>query len=495
MSRRSVYLSVLSSTFFCRVLFNGDGAGKKSKFRHAPISSNIQFLFSTTHLVPALKFICLSFFSFLLSAKISAQRVLTVEEAVATALQNNYDIQLSRNDSIVAALDYSYRNVVFLPTINGSAGMSSVTNNQKLKFVKRSGGGDSAVNRDAVRTDNVNYSANLNWILFDGLKMFTTRDKAEEYLNLGSLTIKDQVVNTIATVVSTYYDIVRQKQQIRAIDEQIVLNDERVRLAQYKLDIGTGAKPDLLQSKVDLNAQKALRLQQETQIDVLKEQLIQAMNTNSRELFDVSDSIPINQRITLGQIQNSIEQTNPGLLIAQKNVDISRLVVKERRADRWPIVSFNSSYLFNQNNNNIAVNINQPFFTQNKGINYGLSATVPIFNRLNNRRLIQQAQLDTRYLQLLYQSQRSVLNLSVINAYKNYDTQKKALALEEENILLARENVDIVFQVYKLGGATLVQLREAQNSLELAHFRLIGARFQLKLAEIELLRLKGELVQ
>ena len=434
--------------------------------------------------------------AFLLTTLTSyAQRLLTLEEAVATALQNNYDIQLSRNDSIVAALDYSYRSIVFFPTLTGSAGASSTTNNQQLKFVKRSGGGDSAVNRDAVKTNNMNYSANLNWILFDGLKMFTTRDKAKEFLNLGSLTIKDQVVNTIATVVTTYYNIVRQKQQIKAIDEQIVLNDERVRLAQYKLNIGTGAKPDLLQSKVDLNAQIALKLQQETSTDILKEELMQAMNSTSRELFDVSDSIPINEGITLGQIQTGIEQTNPTLLIAQKNVDISRLVVKERKADRWPIISFNSAYNFNQNDNSVAVNINQPFFVQNKGFNYGLGATVPIFNRFNTKRLIQQAELDTRYLQLLYETQRSVLNLNVISAYKNYELQKKALALEEENILLARENVDIVFQVYKLGGATLVQLREAQNSLELANFRLIGARYQTKLAEIELLRLKGELVR
>jgi outer membrane protein TolC len=435
MSRRSVLLAVFVSNYVCRVLFNGDLSAACKKNR---------FLF--------LKSLCLLITSVVCSTSISAQRILTVEEAVATALQNNYDIQLSRNDSIVAALDYSYRNVVFLPTLNGSAAMSSVTNNQKLKFVKRSGGGDSAVNRDAVKTDNVNYSANLNWILFDGLKMFTTRDKALEFLNLGTLTIKDQVVNTIATVVSTYYDIVRQKQQIRAIDEQIVLNDERVRLAQYKLDIGTGAKPDLLQSKVDLNAQKALRLQQETQIDVLKEQLIQAMNTTSREVFDVSDSIPINQAITLGQIQNSIEQTNPGLLIAQKNVDISRLIVKERKADRWPIISFNSSYLFNQNNNNIAVNINQPFFTQNKGINYGLSATVPIFNRLNNRRLIQQAELDTRYLQLVYQSQRSVLNLNVINAYKNYDTQKERWHLKKKTYSLQRKTLILSSRCTSLGA-------------------------------------------
>ena len=410
-------------------------------------------------------------------------------------MQNNYDIQLSRNDSIVAALDYSYRSAVFFPTLNGTVGASSTRNNQQLKFVKRSGGGDSAVSRDAVKTDNINYSANLNWILFDGFKMFTTRDKAKEFLNLGSLTIKDQVVNTIAVVVITYYDIVRQKQQIKAIDEQIVLNEERVRLAQYKLDIGTGAKPDLLQSKVDLNAQIALKLQQHTQTEQLKEQLLQAMNATNGQLFEVSDSIPINKGISLGQIQEGIEQTNPLMLIAKKNIDISKLIVKERRADRWPLISFTSAYNYNQNDNNVAVNINQPFFIQNKGFNYGLNASVPIFNRFNNKRLIQQAQLDTRYLELVFESQRSILNLNVITAYKEYELQKKALTLEEENILLAKENVDIVFQVYKLGGATLVQLREAQNSLELAHFRLIGARYQTKLAEIELLRLKGELVR
>src|SRR4030095_3186530 len=132
MSRSSVLLSLLTSAFLCRVLFDRE-------VRPAFNKSNFQIITS----------LCLFIISSLLSPDISAQRILTVEEAVATALQNNYDIQLSRNDSIVAALDYSYRNVVFLPTLNGSAGMSSVTNNQKLKFVKRSGGGgDSAVNRD-----------------------------------------------------------------------------------------------------------------------------------------------------------------------------------------------------------------------------------------------------------------------------------------------------------------------------------------------------------
>ncbi|MBK5270277.1 MAG: TolC family protein, partial [Bacteroidia bacterium] len=111
------------------------------------------------------------------------------------------------------------------------------------------------------------------------------------------------------------------------------------------------------------------------------------------------------------------------------------------------------------------------------------------------KRLIRQAQLDIQYQKLSYNNQRSLINLNVLKAYKDYEQQKKALSLEEDNILLAKENVDIVFQTYKLGAATFIQLREAQKSLEDAYNRLISARYNTKLAETELLRLKGDLVK
>ena len=422
-------------------------------------------------------------------------RMLTLEEAIATALRNNYDIALSRNDSMVAALDYVYRNAIFLPNLNGVAGTTYNNNNQQLRFTKRNGGGDSLVNRDAVKTHNLNYSANLDWTLFDGFRMFATRAKAEEFLKLGSLAIKNQVINTVANVITTYYDVVRQKQQLRSVEEQISLNEERVRLSQYKLDIGTGAKPDLLQSKVDLNAQKSLKLQQLALIEQLKDQLNQAMNIAPRTVFEVSDSIPLNTGIALGDIVEGIEQTNPTLLIAKKNIDIARLTLKERKADRFPVLRFNSAYNFTQNDNSVAVNINQPIFNSNKGFNYGFSASIPIFNQFSLRRLVKQSELDIRYQQLFLENQTSILNLNVLNAFTSYEQQKLALVLEEENILLARENVDIVLQTYKLGVATLVQLREAQSSLEDANNRLIAARYSTKLAETELIRLKGDLVR
>ncbi len=419
-----------------------------------------------------------------------AQRMLTLEEAIATTLQNNYDIQLSKNDSMVAALDYSYRNAAFFPTLNGVASTTWNNNNQRQTLAD-----GSKREQNSIRSHNSAASALLNWTLFDGLKMFATRDKAAEFIELGSLGIRNQVVNSVAQVYTTYYDIVRQKQQLKAVEEQIALNEERVRLSQYKLDIGTGAKPDVLQSKVDLNAQKALKLEQLTLIEQLKEQLNQVMNVQPGLAFEVSDSIPLNTSLGLGDIQADIEQNNPLLLIARKNIDIARLTLKERKADRYPVVSFNSAYNYSRTDNKKVINPFSPLFNQSNGLNYGFSATIPIFNRFNTKRLVKQAELDIRYQQLVFESQRSIVYLDVITAFKDYELQKKALALEEENIFLARENVDIVFQTYKLGAATLVQLREAQNSLEAANNRLIAARYATKRAETELLRLKGTLAQ
>lgn len=166
--------------------------------------------------------------------------MMTIEEAIATALQNNFDIQLAKNDSMVAALDYSYRNAIFYPRVNANIGTNWTGNKQNQEFTngtKREG---------KVKTKNLSSSISLSWTLFDGLKMFATRDKANELINLGSLEIKNQVTYTIATVINTYYNIVRQKQMIKAIDEQMALSAERAKLAQYKLDIGVGTKPDVL---------------------------------------------------------------------------------------------------------------------------------------------------------------------------------------------------------------------------------------------------------
>ena len=433
---------------------------------------------------------CLCIFALSAANLLQAQKLLTIDEAIAAALKSSHDITLAKYDSASAAIDNSFKGAAFYPRLNANTGIAFNNNDQKQKFndgTKRE--------RNGVKSNNFNAGVALNWTLFDGMRMFATRDKVEEFVKLGELNIKNQVVTTVAGVVTTYYNIVRQKQQLKAIEEQIDISQIRVNLTQQKLDIGVGAKPDVLQSKVDMNAQKAKQLEELALIAQLKSALNRLMNVLPGNTFDVTDSIPIDMSIHVEDIRKDIETLNPAILIAKKNIDIAALALKEVKADRLPTVSFNSNYNFSRLDNKEVVNPFTPLFSQNKGFNYGFTASIPILNYMNTKRLVKQAQLGVQTQELVYDNQKFLTYHSVNRAYRDYEQQKKALALEEENILLAKENVQIVLETYRLNAATLVQLREAQISLSEAYDRLIAARYNTKVSEIELLGLKGELVK
>ncbi len=418
-------------------------------------------------------------------------RSLNLNDVIATSLQNNYDIQLVRNDAAFAALDYAYANYSLLPRLNATAGLLNNNNNQQQVLAdgtKRESKG--------IRSNNISTSLNLNWTLFDGFRMFIARDRLNRLVELSELQIKGQVITTVAQVMQLYYDIIRQQQQLQALSEQIGLSEERFKIAQYKFDIGTGAKPDLLQAQIDLNAQRAASLTQQTTINKIKEQLNQLLVLPVNTDFSVADTtITFNPDLTLDSITTAVITTNPDLLLAQRNLTLSELDLRLRRAERYPIVEFNSAYNFSRTDNKSVINPFQPLFNQNKGLNYGFSAIIPIFNGFENRRLQKAARLNIQSQQLLYDRTAALVNTSISNAFKDYELFKQALVLEEENLLLVRENIFIARERYRLGISTFLELREAQQSLADATNRLINARYNAKIAEIELLRLRGDLVK
>ena len=436
------------------------------------------------------KIISLICFAVISSLALPAQNLLTVEQAITATLENNYDIQLLRNDSSSYALDNSYARAAFLPRVNATGGLLYNNNNQKQRLAdgsKRESSG--------VRSSSLTGAVQLNWTVFDGFKMFATRDKLAQFVQLGELNIKNQMVNSVAAVINNYYNIVRQKQLLRAIEEQMGINEERVKVAEKKLSVGLGAKPELLQGKVDLNAQKAARLQQQTLIDQLKEQLNQLMNVDMNTRYEVPDTIIFKNDIILGDLMASVETTNPQLLVTKKNIDIGKLTLKETKAGRYPVVSLNSAYTYSKTDNKTVVNPYSTLYNRINGFNYGVGITIPILNGFTVKQQIKQARLNIDYLNISYKNQKSQIDLGITNAFKDYELQKKTLALEDENILLAKENVYISLERLRLGISTYLELRETQKSLADAYDRLIAARYNTKLAETELLRLKGDLIK
>ena len=420
----------------------------------------------------------------------TAQDSLTVEEAVGYALQNNYDILLARQDSAVAAIDYSFRNAAFLPRVNATGTYIRSTNNQKQTLAD---GSDRE--RKGIRQNNLSAAINLNWTVFDGFRMFLLRNQLDISVNQGGLIIKSAVINTVATVITTYFDIVRQKQQLRNVEEQLQLAADRLRLAQYKFDIGAGIKPDVLQAKIDYNNSTAAKLNQLALIDQRRQTLNQLMNVSHGADYRVSDTIPVDQNLVLGDLINNLTLSSPDLQLARTNIEAANLNVRLAKSARFPTVQLVSAYNFNRSSNNQVINPFSPLFNLNRGFNYGVNISVPILNNYMVRQQIRQAELAASFQELQYRNQEALLNTNLINAYRNYDAQKQILTTLDTSVTLARENLFIEQERYRLGRTTYIELRQAEENVSTILTNLINARFNLKVAETELLRLRGELVK
>jgi outer membrane protein len=427
---------------------------------------------------------------FLVVRHAPAQEEISLEQVISLALEKNYDVRIARAVSESSLTDSKYVNAAFLPTINAVGTTLWNEGDQTLRFM------DATRNVEGpVRSNNLSASAQLVWTLFDGTKMFATRERIAQLAEQGELVVKDQMINTIADVIANYYNIVRQKQQLLAIQEQMGVSEERVKLAEKKLQVGTGIKPELLQAQVDLNQQRTQVIQQETIITQLKEQLNALVGLQLPVAYDVADTIVIDLNLSQGDSFQNVENTNYTLQAAQKNLDIASLAIRERRADYLPTLDFNAAYNYNRTENTKLLNPFGTVFNLNNGFNYGFTVTLPILNGFNTRRLTQQATIEFNRQQLLYEQQRNNINVSLRNAFVNYENAKKILIIEEETIGAAKENVFIALESFKRGVTTFIELRTAQQSLADAYNRLITARYNAKLAETELLRLNGSLLK
>lgn len=427
-----------------------------------------------------------------ISAKAQQQpsNVLTLEQAIDVALKNNFDIRLAKNNAAIAENDFSYANWAFAPRVTGTANKTWNSTQTKQNFAN-------GTKRDTagIRAGNLQAQIGLSWTLFDGLQMFATRQRIEAVRDLGELAVKDQVIATVATIITDYYAVVQAKQQLHNLSEQMSISEERMKLAQGKFETGLGPKTDYLQSNVDYNAQKAAFLRQQTVIEQSKATLNQLMVVDAgNTTYDVQDTIPLNMDLNYGGLRQEAQQQNTGIKVARQNLLVSQLQLKEVKGNYWPTINFNTNYNYSVANGNAPTNSFNPVYNQNGVFTYGFSASVPIFSGFTVRRQVQDAKLNVDYMQMSLDNQRSRIDVLLVNAFKDYEYYKKAVALEEENIGLARENTMVALERFKQGVTTVIEVRDAQQSLEDAYNRLISARYNIKLAETQLLRIDGKLV-
>lgn len=427
-----------------------------------------------------ISYITILFFSF----HIQAQEVLTLEEALKLALENNFEIKIAKNNLKIDETNNNLANAGIIPTLNANL----INNNSQLN-TKQTQADGSIRELNNAKNFNLSYGVGLDWTVFDGLSMFARKEQLATLEAQGKSELQATVLNRISDVYLTYYNLVQQQQIMASIDSAIVVSKQRVTTANNRFSIGKASKLELLNAQVDLNTDKSLLLSQK---ELYKNTKIRLNELLARELqidFKVVDRITFEENLTYEDLKDLANKQNPQLQAQILNKKIAELNLKQIKGNRYPTVRLTSGYSFTRSEASLG------FITQSsgQGFVYGVSASVPIFNGFLQHKREKTAQYEIENASLVINQQKNALESQLAKFFQSYQTNLKLIKIEAENVEIARQNLDITLAKFRIGTITTIEVRTAQQNFIEASVRYATAQYQTKISEINLKELAGSL--
>ena len=433
-------------------------------------------------------YLCLIVLFTFIYNSVSAQKLLSLEESIQLGLQNHYSIQISKKREKQALNDNTPGNAGFLPTITGTLNKNYTISGLDQEFF---GGLRPPLIQSGVNSNSSNGGLAMAWTIYDGKGMFILRDRFKELQNLGAKQTETAIENLISLISSSYYDLIRQNLRVNNFKKGLEISNDRLKLAKDRYEVGQGSKVDYYSAQVDYNEDKALLIAQEQSYLNTKISYNTLLVRNHREEFNVDSKIDLLPKLNLPELKEFALKQNPTLISALLTKKITDLDTKSIQSLQMPQIDLLAGYNMNQVNNGAGFGVQRG---TSDVLNYGLRATINIFDGYNQKRRVQNAKINAEIAQLQVDDLKNTLTSTLERAFVTYENALNLISLETENYAIAKQNIDIAFDRFKVGIATSYELREVQRNAVSAETRLIETKFAAKAAEIELIRLSGNLL-
>jgi len=426
-------------------------------------------------------FIISFFFIQLIAAQDS---VFTANEVIGIAVKENLDIQIAQSDVDIAKINNNWGNAGILPTIAAQA-----TNTEAVSNLNQKLNNGNSIQRNNVANNNLNANLNLSWRIYNGMRIRSTKERFEIIERMGNIAFKQQVDQVIFDVLSVYFNLVRLNKQVNSTLAIIDFSKERVKIAETRFNVGSGTKTDMLQAKIDLNAQEVSLQNIFRQIAATKASMNNLLKRNpSQPIYAKEEQFRI-PFINLEEVFKKIDEQNFQMLMAQQtklNLANDRKIIYSQKL---PTLILNSAAFLNRTISTAG------FFLTNQtyGPNVGLTVGVPIFQSNINKTQLRVNTVQQKQQNLEIEALRARIQRDLYIAYQEYQNAIEAAKVEEINVKLAEENNKISTERFRKLQSNSIELRQAQLSLNEAQDRYINAQYRAHIAATSILFIIGEI--
>ena len=430
-----------------------------------------------------IKFLMIVVLMAVISSSAFAQDTLSLNKAINLALKNSLDIQLAKNDIEANTILNDYNVAGGGPTVDGT-----ITDQEQVTSVNQKLSTGSSISRNNAAGNQLGVGVSGSILLYNGGRVIATKKRLAELEHQSKDKLNGQIQNVIAEVMTAYYDIVRQQEYIKTVDLSIAASNQQLSIVKVRQSVGLANNADLFQAQIDLNALEQTRQQQLLVVAQAKAELLRLITLKADSAINVRDTIVVDRNLTLQPILDYIPK-NADVAAAIDQIRINELIVSETNALRYPSIRGIAGYNFTRNN----AGAGQVLLNQNYGPTVGLSVGIPIFNGGVYRKQVKVAKIDVTNAGI----QRDILirdfNANAVKQYEAYVSTLQQLDSEKVNYTLSQKLLDLTLLRFDYRQATIVEVRNAQQSFEESGFRLVNLSYAAKAAEIEMKRIANQL--
>jgi outer membrane protein len=407
-------------------------------------------------------------------------QVLTHDDAVRIALRNSLNIELGRNAVRVAVINNSYGIAGGLPVVAGTASDQEQSTSIRQKY------SDPTLDKQSNNSFSNNLSGSLNgyMLLYNGERVLNARRQLGTLELQARQLLSSKALIVVNNVLLKYYDVVRQQSYAKTLQASIDAQKQQLAIVQAQQSVGLANNADLFQSQVDLNTQIQNLQAQQLIIDQDKTDLLTLLTLKPDSVIQVEDTILIDRDLQLPKILSGVQTANPDIMAANEQITINQFIERQVAAQRYPSLGTNVGYNYSRTANSQGFSL----LNLNYGPYAGVTLNVPIFNGNIYRKQQQIAGINIRNAELVRDTLLLNYTAVAVKNWQAYTNNLQQVETVKANYDLSRKLLDLVMQKFQLKQATIVEVKNAQQSFENAGFLLVNVSFAAKAAEITLLR-------
>jgi outer membrane protein TolC len=414
-----------------------------------------------------------------------AQSDLSLNLAIEKAMANNFGIRIADNQAEIAERNNTWGEAGAYPSINlllsnGNA-IADQTNNP------------TAFIREKLQSNSLGASASLDWTIFGGFRVRTTKEKLELISQLSDGNADLVLENTIQAVIVSYYAVLLEQERLSTLGELATLSSDRRAYMRKRKELGvSGTFESLAFESAALNDSTTLLLQQQQVRNAARNlNLVMAEPVESK--FNLVDELLLpGEQQEFNVLLNQMQQDNRNLRNQAINKAIAERDAKLAKSPMYPALNFSAGFADTRSQFKAG-----ELQGDGETINYFGNFTIGfnLFNGGKTRRAIQNAQVLEEIAQLNYEQINRNLSADLSRAFEQFQDQLNIYKLTSNNVDIAKTRLELSEDRFERGLISSLEYRDAQLAYLNASLQATQSLYALNVANLDIKRLCGNITE